>query len=106
MGISFTKPLTILYIIGISAKDSQNQRPTSQFFQEICSILKTKIDYDLHSRLKQNPIASSDSPNENYADPSNRFKITPDGVLFHGLQLWLCLYIRFSVCVLIMLLGS
>jgi hypothetical protein len=26
MGISFTKPLTILYIIGISAKDSQNQR--------------------------------------------------------------------------------
>lgn len=40
--------------------------------------------YDLHSRLKQNPIASSDSPNENYADPSNRFKITPDRFSFMG----------------------
>jgi hypothetical protein len=39
---------------------------------------------DLHSRLKHNPIASRDNPNEYYANPSNRFKIIPDGFSFMG----------------------
>lgn len=56
-----------------------------KFEQKVITVRDTlNLVYDLHSRLKQNPIASSDSPNENYADPSNRFKITPDRFSFMG----------------------
>jgi hypothetical protein len=43
-----------------------------------------KDTLNLHSRLKENPIALRGSLNEYYANPSNSFKITPDGFSFMG----------------------
>ncbi len=56
-----------------------------KFEQKLITVRDTlNLVCDLHSRLKHNPIASRDNPNEYYANPSNRFKIIPDGFSFMG----------------------
>jgi hypothetical protein len=75
--------LTILW-------QSQDQPNEYQFLRALNrnvheqKLITVRDTLNLHGRLKQNPIASRDGPNEYYANPSNRFKITPDGFSFMG----------------------